>query len=168
MNAANLQPLSQNSSIQQKLESLGIQLPESKAPAGALYVPYTVTGNQVVISGQLPFENGSLVSTGQLGGKVNQEQGLKAARACAIQVLAHLKAACGGNLDKVTKVLKLEILVSSTPDFTNPHLVANGASQLFIDLFGEEKGKHARVAYGVASLPMDASVEVAALVEIKN
>jgi enamine deaminase RidA (YjgF/YER057c/UK114 family) len=159
-------PKSNKTSANQKLKELGLQLPEAKAPPGALYVPYTVSGNQVIISGQLPFKDGKLVSTGQLGAKVTQAQGEEAARACAINVLAALSQACGGNLDKVKKALKLEILVSCTPEFTSPQLVANGASKLVIDLFGEDIGRHARVAYGVASLPLDASVEVAATFEI--
>lgn len=154
-------------SINARLKELGLTLPEAKAPAGALYVPFTVSGNQVIISGQLPFKNGQLVATGQVGGKATQVEAEAAAYACAINVLSCLNTAVGGNLDKVKKTLKLEILVSVTPQFTSPQLVANSASKLIIDLFGEEKGRHARVAYGVASLPLDASVEVAATFEIE-
>jgi enamine deaminase RidA (YjgF/YER057c/UK114 family) len=154
-------------SVSQKLNELGLRLPEAKAPAGALYVPYTLSGKQVIVSGQLPMKDGAVATTGQLGAKVTQAQGEEAARICAINVLACVNQACQGNLDKVKKVLKLEVLVSSAPGFTSPQLVANGASRLMIDLFGEEKGKHARVAYGVASLPLDAAVEVAATFELE-
>ncbi|NDF11565.1 MAG: RidA family protein [Proteobacteria bacterium] len=152
--------------INQRLKSMNLTLPEAKAPPGALYVPYTVSGNQVIVSGQLPFKDGALSHTGKLGKNVSQEQGQEAAKVCAINVLSCLNSAVNGNLSRVKKVLKLEVLVAVTPEFTSPQLVANGASKLFIDLFGEEIGKHARVAYGVATLPLDAAVEVAAIFEI--
>lgn len=151
-------------SIESRLEELNINLPESVAPAAA-YVPYKVSGNQVVISGQLPLVDGKPFKTGHLGNDVSVEDGQATAKVCAINVLSHLKAACGGDLEKVTQAVKLEILVAATPDFTEPHVVANGASQLIIDVFGD-KGKHARVAYGVSTLPMGVAVEVAATFDI--
>lgn len=152
-------------SAENRLKELGIKLPEVSNPAAA-YVPYTVSKNTAFISGQLPFKDGALAAKGILGKDVTVEQGQEIARICALNVLAHLRNACGGNLDKVTKTLKLEILVASTPEFTDPHLVANGASQLILDVFGKGKGSHARVAYGVATLPMGVPVEVAATFEI--
>lgn len=151
--------------VEQRLEQKGITLPQVSAPAAA-YVPFTVSGNTVFISGQLPFKDGELFKTGILGKDVSLEEGQETAKVCALNVLAHLKNACGGDLNKVSKALKLEILVAATPDFTDPHVVANGASQLILDAFGEEKGKHARVAYGVSTLPMGVAVEVAATFEI--
>jgi enamine deaminase RidA (YjgF/YER057c/UK114 family) len=153
-------------SAAQKLEALNIELPESKPVPGALYLPFKVSGNTVYVSGQLPSKDGALVATGPVGSDVSQEDAQKAAEVCAINVLACLKSACNGDLDKVKQTLKLEILVAVSPDFTNPQLVANGASKLIKDVLGEEKGAHARVAYGVASLPMGASVEVAATFEL--
>lgn len=152
--------------INQRLASMNLVLPEAKAPPGALYVPFTISGNQVIVSGQLPFKDGALSHTGKLGKNVTQEQGQEAAKICAINVLSCLNSAVNGNLSRVKKVLKLEILVSVSPEFTSPQIIANGASKLFIDLFGDEIGRHARVAYGVASLPLDAAVEVAGTFEI--
>lgn len=151
--------------IAQKLQSFGLALPEVSLPAAA-YVPYTVAGKIVFISGQLPAAGGKMASTGHLGRNVSVTEGQEAAKICALNVLAHLAKACGGNLESVKRVLKLEILVAAAPEFTEPHLVANGASQLVLDVFGKECGSHARVAYGVATLPMGASVEVAATFEL--
>lgn len=151
--------------VAERLKELNITLPEVSAPAAA-YVPYRVSGNQVLISGQLPFQDGALYQTGLVGKDVTLEEGQETARVCGLNILAHLKNACGGDLNKVQKLLKLEILVAVAPGFTDAHLVANGVSQLMLDVFGKDKGSHARVAYGVASLPMNAAVEVAATVEI--
>lgn len=156
----------QQSQVEQNLQASGIIVPEVSAPAAA-YVPYKIIGNQVVISGQLPFKDGALAQTGHVGKDVSVAQGQETAKICALNVLAHLKNACGGNLDRVKQAVKLEILVSCPPDFTEPHVIANGASELIIAAFGEEKGKHSRVAYGVSSLPMGVSVEVAATFEIQ-
>lgn len=155
------------SRIEKRLKELGIHLPAVTAPAAA-YVPYTISGNIVFVSGQLPFKDGTPFKKGHLGKNVTIEEGQETARICALNILSHLKNACEGNLDSVTRVLKIEALVASTPEFTEPHLVANGASQLFIDLFGEEIGKHARVAYGVSTLPLGVAVEVAATFEISE
>ncbi len=155
----------EGNSVERNLQAKGIELPEVSAPAAA-YVPYTTSGKAVFISGQLPFKDGSMFKTGHLGKDVSLEEGQETAEVCAVNILAHLKNACEGDLNKVAKVLKLEILVAATADFTDPHLVANGASQLILDAFGKEKGSHARVAYGVATLPMGAAVEVAATFEL--
>jgi enamine deaminase RidA (YjgF/YER057c/UK114 family) len=147
------------------LEKLNITIPDLAAPAAA-YLPFTRSGNIIFVSGQLPFVDGALSHTGHLGDNVTEEQGQQTAYDCAINVIAQLKAALGGDLDKVTKVLKIEILVAATPDFGNAHIVANGASNLIKDVFGDDIGAHARVAYSVAALPMNAAVEVAATVEV--
>ncbi len=152
-------------SVDTKLKELNIQLPEVATPAAA-YVPYTISGNVVFISGQLPFAEGKLFRTGHLGRDVSLEDGQRTAAVCGLNILAHLKNACRGDLDRVKKILKLEILVAAAADFQNPHVVANGVSELMLGAFGEEIGSHARVAYGVASLPMNAAVEVAATIEI--
>lgn len=151
--------------VANRIEELGIVIPQVTAPAAA-YVPYTISGNIVFVSGQLPMKDGKPFKTGHLGKNVSVAEGQEAAKVCALNILAHLKNACGGSLDRVKKTLKLEILVAATPDFTEPHVVANGASQLILDVFGDERGKHARVAYGVATLPLGVAVEVAATFEI--
>ncbi|MBI1328151.1 MAG: RidA family protein [Alphaproteobacteria bacterium] len=154
-----------NASAEAQLKALNITLPAAGKPA-ARYVPATQSGNIVYVSGQLPFINGELIHKGQLGANISIEQGQETARNCALNILAHLRAICDGNLDKVTKVLKLEILVSSAQGFTDQHVVANGASNLIADIFGDEIGSHARVAYGVAGLPMGVAVEVAGTFEV--
>lgn len=148
------------------LSDASITLPQVTAPAAA-YVPYRVEGNIVYVSGQLPSVDGKMLHTGHLGKNVSVEQGQATAKACALNVLAHLQNACGGDLSKVKQVLKLEILVACTPDFTEPHVVANGASEVIKTAFGAEAGSHARVAYGVSSLPLGAAVEVAATFSLK-
>ena len=152
--------------IELKLQELGVSLPVATKPP-ARYVPSTISGNIVFISGQLPMLDGEMKVAGQLGDDVSLEEGQETAKNCGLNLLAHLKEACAGDLGRVKKVLKLEILVSSAPGFTDQHLVANGISNFIVDLFGEEVGSHARVAYGVAGLPMGAAVEVACTFEIK-
>ena len=154
------------SSISSRLQELGVELPQAAAPAAA-YVPFRVEGKTVYISGQLPLLGGSLAKEGRVGEGVSLEEAQEIARTCALNVLAHLKSATEGDLDKVKSVLKLEILVAAPQSFTEPHLVANGASDLMLSVFGEEVGKHARVAYGVSVLPMNAPVEVAATFALK-
>ncbi len=155
--------------IEEKLEQLGITLPAVAAPV-ANYVGWTVSGNTVYVSGQLPTANGSLTHSGHLGTDLTTEQGSLAARQCAINILAQLKNACdtlipAKGLDAVKKTLKLEGLVSASPDFKDHPKVINGASDLMVEVLGEA-GKHARVAYGVASLPLGAAVEVAGIFEL--
>jgi enamine deaminase RidA (YjgF/YER057c/UK114 family) len=150
-------------SIEQRLSELGIELPQAAAPVAA-YVPVVVAGGLAHVSGQLPFIGGQLV-TGRLGQDVSLEQGTAAARACGLMILAQLKAALG-SLDRVERVVKLGAFVNSTADFTDQPKVANGASELMAEAFGEA-GKHARSAVGVPVLPLGAAVEVDAVVALK-
>jgi enamine deaminase RidA (YjgF/YER057c/UK114 family) len=142
---------------------LGIALPEAAAPV-ASYQPVVVDGRRAYLSGQLPFVDGKLV-TGKLGAEVSLEQGQQAARACGLMILAQLKAA--GVLERVEQVVKLGGFVASTPDFTDQPKVANGASDLMVEVFGEA-GRHARSAVGVPVLPLDAAVEVDAIVALRT
>lgn len=150
--------------VEKKLADLGIRLPTPAAPV-ANYVGFVRTGNLLVISGQLPFDaDGKLVAKGKLGGGVSIEDGQKAAHACAIHLLAQVKAALG-DLDKVVRVVRLGGFISSQPDFLDGPKVMNGASDLMVTAFGE-KGRHARSTIGVSVLPMDAAVEVEGLFEV--
>lgn len=149
--------------IENRLERLGISLPEAAAPA-ANYLPYAQSNALLLTSGQLPLVDGKLLSSGQIGDKLSVADGQAAARACAINVLAQAKAALG-DLNKIKRIIKITVFVSSTPNFIEQHLVANGASDIFVDILGE-RGKHARSAVGVASLPLNASVEVEAIIEV--
>jgi enamine deaminase RidA (YjgF/YER057c/UK114 family) len=149
-------------SIEARLLELGIVLPEAAAPV-ASYVPVVVQGGFAHVSGQLPFVSGKLV-TGRLGENVSLEEGAAAARACGLMILAQLKAALVP-LDKVERVVKLGAFVNSTSGFTDQPKVANGASELMFDVFGE-KGRHARAAVGVPSLPLGAAVEVDAIIAL--
>jgi len=148
-----------------KLVELGITLPPAAAPV-ANYVGYTISGRTVYISGQLPFRDGKLTCVGKLGAGVSVEEGYAAGRQCALNILAHLKVACGGDLDRVSRVLRLGGFVNSTPDFTDAPKCVNGASDLMVAVFGDA-GRHARAAVSVASLPAGAAVEVDAVVELK-
>ncbi|MCD1632172.1 RidA family protein [Martelella mediterranea] len=150
--------------IENRLKALSIALPEAAAPA-ANYVPYVISGNLLYISGQLPTEAGRMVAAGHLGANVSLEDGQKAARACAINIIAQAKAALGGDLGRVTRILRINGFVASTPDFTEQHLVINGASDLLAEVFGEA-GKHSRAAVGMAALPLGAAVEIDAILEI--
>ncbi|AMM84308.1 RidA family protein [Martelella sp. AD-3] len=150
--------------VSDRLKALSITLPQASAPA-ANYLPFTRSENLLFISGQLPTENGKMLATGRLGADVSLEEGRKAARACAINIIAQINAALDGDLDRVKRILKLSGFVASAPDFTEQHLVINGASDLFADVFGEA-GKHARAAVGMAALPLNAAVEIDAIVEI--
>jgi enamine deaminase RidA (YjgF/YER057c/UK114 family) len=150
--------------IDAKLAKLGIKLPTPMAPI-ANYVPYVITGDLVVISGQLPAVDGKVSATGKLGAGVTVEQGQAAARQCLINVLVHLKAACGGDLDRVQQVVRLGGFVACTPDFTQHAVVMNGASDLAVEVFGDA-GRHPRSTIGVASLPVDAAVEVEGMFRI--
>lgn len=148
-------------SIEKRLEELGIELPEAAAPV-ASYVPVAVHGGFAHVSGQLPFVGGELVR-GRLGEDVDVDAGMDAARACGLMILAQLKAA--GVLDKVERVVKLGAFVTSTHEFTDQPKVANGASDLMQEIFGD-KGRHARAAVGVPALPLGAAVEVDAIIAI--
>lgn len=151
-------------SIAARLEQLGIQLPKAAAPI-ASYQPVVVSGNLAYVSGQLPFVDGELI-TGRLGENTSIEDGYAAARACGVMILAQLENA-GISLENVTRIVKLGAFVSSTDDFTDQPKVANGASELMFDVFGEI-GRHARSAVGVPVLPLGVPVEVDAIVEIAN
>jgi len=148
--------------IEARLENLGIVLPEAAAPI-ASYVPVVVQGGMAYISGQLPFIDGEVV-TGRLGDDVDIDEGMRAARACGLMILAQLKSALIP-LDRVERIVKLGAFVSSTPDFTQHPKVANGASELMFEVFGE-KGRHSRAAVGVAALPLGAAVEVDAVIAV--
>jgi enamine deaminase RidA (YjgF/YER057c/UK114 family) len=166
MNSASPAPSSQTStsSVEQKLAQLGLSLPPSTKPVAA-YVPYTICGNQVVISGQLPMKDGKLEGIGKCGKEFSVEEGQHFARLCALNLLAHLKDACGNDFSRVKQCVKLGIFVNSAENFTDQPKVANGASELIVDVFGEA-GKHARAAVGVAQLPFGVAVEVDATFEI--
>ena len=153
-------------SIEKKLTSLGVTLPTPAGPI-ANYVPFVRTGNVLIVSGQICFgADGKLVAKGQLGGAVSIEDGQRAARACAINLLAQLKAALG-DLDRVGRVVRLGGFVNSAPGFTDGPKVINGASDLMVEVFGD-KGRHARTTIGVAALPADAAVEVEGIFEIDS
>jgi enamine deaminase RidA (YjgF/YER057c/UK114 family) len=150
--------------IEKKLSGLGITLPTPASPI-ANYAPFVRSGNILVVSGQVCFGNdGKLVVKGQLGAGVSVEDGQKAARACAINLLAQLKAALG-DLDNVVRVMRLGGFINSSPGFTEGPKVMNGASDLMVEVFGD-KGRHARTTVGVSALPADAAVEVEGLFEV--
>ncbi|QDM40897.1 RidA family protein [Altererythrobacter sp. TH136] len=151
-------------SIVDRLAELKITLPQAAAPVAA-YVPVVISGNVAYVSGQLPFVNGELVK-GRLGESVPLDDGVAAARACGLMILAQLKAALG-SLDRVEQVIKLGAFISSTADFQDQPRIANGASELMADVFGDA-GKHARSAVGVPVLPLGAAVEVDAIVAIRD
>lgn len=152
------------SKVDAKLSSLGITLPTPAAPV-ANYVGFVKSGNQVFISGQLPLENGELKFIGKVGSKISVDDAKKAARLCAINLLAQLKSACDGNLDRVTRCIKLGVFVNADADFIDHPTVANGASDLMVEALGDA-GKHARAAVGSGSLPRGVCVEVDAIFEI--
>lgn len=148
--------------IQKKLEHMGIVLPVPAAAVGS-YLPAVRTGNLLFVSGQLPWEAGKLAVTGKVGGEVDLSGGQRAARLCAISALAVLQQAVG--LDHVARIVRLEVFVNSAGGFTQQAQVANGASDLLAELFGEA-GRHARMAVGVAELPLNAAVELAVIAEV--
>lgn len=151
------------SDIDARLAELGLTLPQAAAPVAA-YVPVVVAGGLAHVSGQLPFVEGKLV-TGRLGEDVSIEAGTEAAQACAVMVLAQLKAALG-SLDRIERIVKLGVFINSAGDFTDQPKVANGASELMVAVFGDA-GKHARSAVGVPVLPLGAAVEVDAIVAVR-
>jgi enamine deaminase RidA (YjgF/YER057c/UK114 family) len=154
-----------NGPISQRLKQLGIELPTPPA-AVANYVPYVVSGNLVFVSGQLPLEGGKLAVAGKLGESVGVEDGIRAARLCAINLLAQARAAAGGDIDRVARLVKLTAFVACAPTFTDQPKVANGASDLMAEVLGEA-GRHARAAVGAPSLPLDAAVEIEGIFELK-
>ncbi|MGX7951444.1 RidA family protein [Tsuneonella sp. HG249] len=150
-------------SIEYRLSELGIQLPAAAAPI-ASYVPVVVASGLAHVSGQLPFVDGNIVK-GRLGESVTVEEGVAAARACGLMILAQLKAALG-SLDRVERVVKLGAFICSTGEFSDQPTIANGASELMAEVFGDA-GKHARSAVGVPVLPRGAAVEVDAIVAVR-
>ncbi len=150
--------------IDARLSELGIELPTPTTPV-ASYVGFVQTGNLVYISGQVTVENGTIQYAGKLGAEFTVEQGYKAARICGINLLAQLKNACGGDLDRVKRVIRLGGFVACTADFTDHPKVINGASDLMAEVFGD-LGQHARAAIGNPSLPLNTAVEIEGLFEI--
>jgi enamine deaminase RidA (YjgF/YER057c/UK114 family) len=150
-------------SPEERLEQLDVHLPEPPAPAAA-YIPTVRTGNLLFTSGQVATGEGGMVATGKVGDAVDLDTAVSCARQCAINVIAQVKAAVG-ELSQVQRVVKLTVFVASAPSFTEQHKVANGASELMADVFGDA-GRHARSAVGAPALPMDTPVEVEAIFEI--
>ena len=150
--------------IETRLRNLGIDLPPS-APAAANYVPFVVSGNHVFVAGQLPMLDGKVAITGKLGDGVSLEDGQTAARLCALNLLAQAKSAGNGDLDRITRCIKLGGFVNAAPDFAEHPQVLNGASNLMTEVLGDA-GRHARFAAGAASLPFNATVEVDGIFEL--
>jgi enamine deaminase RidA (YjgF/YER057c/UK114 family) len=149
--------------ISDRLEALGIELPDAAAPA-ANYLPFVACGGLVYTSGQLPLRDGKLVHTGLVGRDLTVEQGREAAKWCAVNILAQARAAVS-ELEKIKRIVKIGVFVASTPDFIEQHLVANGASDFLAEVLGDA-GRHARSAVGMASLPLNAPVEIEAIIEV--
>jgi enamine deaminase RidA (YjgF/YER057c/UK114 family) len=150
--------------IDAKLVELGITLPAPMAPV-ANYVPFVITGDLVFVSGQVPAVDGKVGVAGKVGEGVSIEDGQRAARLCFINVITHLKVACGGDLDRVQQVIRLGGFIASPPAFTQHAMVMNGASDLAVAIFGNA-GRHARTTIGVPALPLDAAVEVEGIFRI--
>ncbi len=151
--------------IEERLAQLGLSLPEVPAPV-ASYVPGVKAGNWVYVSGQTPFKDGKLRVTGKVGNEVTLEEAYEEAKQCALNAMAVIKSVAG-SLDNVERIVKVTGFVASTPDFTDAPKVVNGASDLFVKVFGD-RGKHARSAIGVISLPLDCSVEVEVVALLKE
>ena len=154
------------SKIASRIKELGIELPTAASPA-ANYVPYVLSGNQVVIAGQIPFWNGELTGLGKLGSNLSVDEGAEIARVCGLNLLAQLQVACGGDLDRVSRVVKLGGFVNCIDSFTEQPEVINGASDLMVEIF-DDVGRHARFAVGVGSLPRGVAVEVDGVFELHN
>lgn len=152
------------SRIDERLRELDIALPQPSAP-GANYVPTVRSGNLVFLKGQLSQWNGERRFVGKLGREFDVAEGQQAARLCALNLISHLRAALDGNLDRVVRCVRIAGYVNSTPDFTGQSQVVNGASDVFVSVFGEA-GRHTRMAVGVSALPYDVAVEVEAVFEI--
>ena len=150
--------------IETRLKDLGVTLPQAATPV-ANYVPYVISGSMLYISGQLPMEDGKVAVTGIVGKDVDVARAQRAAELCSINILAQAKSALGGDLGRIRGLVKINGFVASTPEFTEQHLVINGASNLLAGVLGEA-GKHARAAVGMASLPFNAAVEIDAVIEI--
>ena len=150
--------------IEARLQALDIALPEAKPPV-ASYVPFIHMNGQLLISGQLPMQDGAIAVKGQLGGNVTLEDGQAAARLCALNIMAQAKLALG-DLDRITQLLRLNGFVCAAPEFGDHPKVINGASDMFVEVFGD-RGRHARAAVGMVSLPRGQSVEIEMVVEVR-
>ena len=150
--------------IDKNLASQGIVLPQAASPA-ANYVPYVISGKQIAVAGQIPFWNGELTGLGKVGRDMTTEDAANIARICGLNLIAQVKVACEGNLDRVTRVVKLGGFVNCTENFCDHPEVINGASNLMVDVFGD-KGTHSRFAVGVNSLPRGVAVEVDGIFEL--
>ncbi|MCK5749333.1 RidA family protein [Oricola sp.] len=153
------------SPIDKRLTALGISLPEAAAPA-ANYVPFAIDGNLIFTSGQLPLKQGALIAEGLVGKDLNVQAGKEAAKWCAINILAQAKAALG-DLEKIERIVKIAVFVASAPEFTQQHLIANGASDFLVEILGDA-GRHARSAVGMSSLPLNAPVEIEAIIRARS
>ena len=151
--------------IEDKLAELGLTLPQPAAPVAA-YVPVVISGGMAYVSGQVSMKDGQLIK-GRLGENMTPEDGIAAAQACGLMIVAQLKAALGGDLSRIVKIVKLGAFVSSTADFVDQPRIANGASELMVALFGEA-GRHARSAVGVPVLPLGVAVEIDAIVAVRT
>ena len=149
--------------IEEKIKSIGIKLPNPPSPAGS-YIPVVKSGNLLYVSGQIPMEDGKVAFTGKVS-DTNIETAQKSARICAINILAQLKKELG-DLEKISRIVRLSGFVNSGPEFTQQPKVINAASDLFYEIFGE-CGKHSRIAVGVSSLPLNSMTEIDAIVEIR-
>ncbi len=150
--------------VDARLKELGITIPEAAAPA-ANYVPYTVSGNQVFVSGQVPFVDGKIQYQGKVGEDFTTDEAAECARVCAMNILAQVKAACDGDLDRVVRCVKLGGFVNCIDGFAEQPKVINGASDLMVEVLGD-KGRHARFAVGTNALPLNVAVEIDAIFEI--
>ena len=159
-----MQTTETSTGIHQKLSDLGITLPPSVTPV-ANYVPFVITGNLVFISGQLPIKDGKFQTIGKVGSDFTIEQAQQSARLCGLNLLSHLRAACEGNLDRVKRCVRLGVFVNSAAGFTDQPKVANGVSDLMVEVFGDA-GKHARAAVATNELPFGVCVEVDGVFEI--
>jgi len=152
--------------VEARLAELDIELPQATS-AVANYVPYTISGNTVFVSGQVTLWNGELQFQGRVGDNLSVDEGYQAARLCGLNLIAQVKEACGGDLDRVSQVLKLGGFVNCTADFIDHPKVINGASDLMVDVFGDA-GRHARFAVGAPSLPLGIAVEIDGLFELRG
>jgi enamine deaminase RidA (YjgF/YER057c/UK114 family) len=150
--------------IDSRLEELGIVLPTPANPA-ANYVPYVISGNLVFIAGQIPFWNGAVLHIGKVGVELTVEDATKSAKVCGLNIIAQLKAACDGNLDRVRRCVKIGVFVNCIDGFTQQPQIANGVSDLMVDVFGEA-GRHARFAIGTNALPRNCATEADAVFEL--
>ena len=152
------------SKIETRLKELGVTLPDAPAPA-ANYVPYVQVGDLVFVSGQVSMKDGGFC-TGKVGADLTTEQGAEAAKSCAISLLAQLKAACGGDIDRLERVVKLTGFVNSTPDYTDQPKVINGCSDFLVEALGDA-GRHSRSAVSAGALPLGVAVEIEAIFQIR-